>query len=72
VLLKLATTGWRFNALLHPKRVVPVERAPQLPMRLLAPLLVAATVVLFASGVAMGVLHGHALTVARISTGRPL
>jgi hypothetical protein len=34
-------------------------------MRLLAPLLVAATVVLFASGVAMGFLHGHDLTVAR-------
>jgi hypothetical protein len=34
-------------------------------MRLLAPLLVAATVVVFASGVAMGVLHGQALVVAR-------
>jgi hypothetical protein len=35
------------------------------PMRLLAPFLVMATIVLFASGVAMGVLHGHALGVAR-------
>jgi hypothetical protein len=34
-------------------------------MRLLAPLFVTATVVLFASGVAMGLLHGHALAVAR-------
>jgi peptidoglycan/LPS O-acetylase OafA/YrhL len=34
-------------------------------MRLLAPLLVASTVVLFASGVAMGILHGHALDIAR-------
>jgi hypothetical protein len=34
-------------------------------MRLLAPVFVAATVVLFASGVAMGVLHGHALSLAR-------
>ena len=34
-------------------------------MRLLAPLLVAATAVLFASGVAMGMLHGQALLVAR-------
>jgi hypothetical protein len=34
-------------------------------MRLLAPLLVAATVVLFSSGVAMGTLHGHALEIAR-------
>ena len=32
--------------------------APQLPMRLLAPLLITATVILFASGVAMGLLHG--------------
>jgi hypothetical protein len=34
-------------------------------MRLLAPLLVAATVVLFGSGVAMGLLHGQALQLAR-------
>jgi hypothetical protein len=34
-------------------------------MRLMAPLLVAATVILFASGVAMGILHGHSLAVAR-------
>ena len=37
----------------------------QLALRLLAPLLVAATVVLFGSGVAMGILHGHALQIAR-------
>jgi peptidoglycan/LPS O-acetylase OafA/YrhL len=35
-------------------------------MRVLAPLLVAATVVLFGSGVAMGVLHGQALDWARL------
>ena len=34
-------------------------------MRLMAPLLVAATVILFGSGVAMGILHGHSLVVAR-------
>jgi hypothetical protein len=34
-------------------------------MRLLAPLLVASTIVLFGSGVAMGLLHGHSLAVAR-------
>ena len=34
-------------------------------MRLLAPLFVVATVVLFASGIAMGFLHGHSLAVAR-------
>src|SRR5947209_19999824 len=34
-------------------------------MRLLAPLCVAATVVLFGSGVAIGLLHGHALQIVR-------
>ena len=34
-------------------------------MRSLAPLLVLATVILFGSGVAMGILHGHALQIAR-------
>jgi len=38
---------------------------PQLPMRMLAPLLVAATVVLFGSDTAMGFLHGHSLQDAR-------
>jgi hypothetical protein len=34
-------------------------------MRVLAPLFVAATVVLFGSGVAMGILHGRSLQIAR-------
>jgi hypothetical protein len=34
-------------------------------MRLLAPLFVVATVALFGSGVAMGLLHGHGLEIAR-------
>ena len=34
-------------------------------MRLLAPILVAATVILFASGVAMGITHGRSLHIAR-------
>src|SRR6266566_3282717 len=42
-----------------------LKGAPQLAMLLLAPLLVAATVVLFGSGVAMGVLHGRSLHIAR-------
>jgi hypothetical protein len=42
-----------------------LKGAPQIAMRMLAPLLVAATVVLFASGVAIGLLHGHALSIAR-------
>ena len=41
------------------------EGPPQIAMRLLAPLFVAATVVFFGSGVAIGVLHGHALRIAR-------
>lgn len=65
VLLKLASTGWRFARYYLRSRDYVVHGPPQLAMRLLAPLLVAATVVLFGSGVAMGILHGHALAVAR-------
>ena len=38
-------------------------------MRMLAPLLVAATVVLFGRRVATGLLHGHALQAARRHNG---
>jgi len=65
VLLKLASTGWRFARYYTGTRAYVVRGPPPLVMRLLAPLLVAVTVVLFASGVAMGILHGQALTVAR-------
>jgi hypothetical protein len=65
VLLKLASTGWRFTRYYTRSEPYRSKGAPQFAMRLLAPLLVAATVILFASGVAMGVLHGHALVVAR-------
>jgi hypothetical protein len=65
VLLKLASTGWRFMRYYTGSKPYRLQGAPELAMRLLAPLLVAATVVLFGSGVAMGVLHGHALDVAR-------
>jgi len=65
VLLKLASTGWRFARYYTGSKPYTVKGAPQLVMRLLAPLLVAATVVLFASGVAMGIFHGHALDIAR-------
>jgi len=65
VLLKLGSTGWRFTRYYTRNAVYRLEGAPQLAMRLLAPLLVAATVVLFASGVAMGVLHGQSLRLAR-------
>lgn len=65
VLLKLGSTGWRFVRYYTRSRPYVTRGPPRLRMRLLAPLLVAATVVLFGSGVAMGVLHGHALQVAR-------
>jgi hypothetical protein len=65
VLLKLASTGWRFARYYARSRPYVIEGPPQLAMRLVAPLFVAATVVLFGSGVAMGVLHGHALQLVR-------
>ena len=65
VLLKLASTGWRFTRYYTGSEPYRLAGAPELAMRLLAPLLVAATVVLFASGIAMGLLHGHSLVIAR-------
>ena len=65
VLLKLASTGWRFTRYYARHEPYRQKGAPQIEMRLLAPLLVASTVVLFTSGVAMGVLHGHWLSAAR-------
>jgi hypothetical protein len=65
VLLKLASTGWRFARYYTRSRAYVAQGPPQLAMRLLAPLLVAATVILFSSGIAMGILHGHALQIAR-------
>jgi len=65
VVLKLATTGWRFGRYYSRSRAYVEHGPPQVVMRLLAPLFVAATVVLFGSGVAMGLLHGHALQIAR-------
>jgi hypothetical protein len=65
VALKLASTGWRFVRYYTGAGAYVRRGPPRLSMRLLAPLLVAATAVLFASGVAMGFAHGHDLTVAR-------
>ena len=59
VLLKLGSTGWRFARYYTRSRAYVAHGPPQLAMRLLAPLLVAATVILFGSGVAMGILHGQ-------------
>ena len=65
VLLKLASTGWRFARYYTHSRAYVAHGPPRLTMRLLAPLLVVATVILFSSGIAMGILHGHALQIAR-------
>ena len=65
IALKLASTGWRFARYYTRNPDYRLKGAPQLLMRMLAPLLVLFTVVLFGSGVAMGVLHGQALDVAR-------
>jgi hypothetical protein len=65
VLLKLASTGWQFMRYYTRSRAYVEQGPPQLAMRLLAPLFVAATVVLFGSGVALGIVHGQALQVAR-------
>ena len=65
VLLKLASTGWRFVRYYARDPRYRSAGPPRTAMRVLAPVLVAATVVLFGSGVAMGFLHGNALTAAR-------
>ncbi len=65
VLLKLGSTAWRFARYYARSGPYVALGPPQIAMRLLAPLFVAATVVLFGSGVAMGVVHGEALDVAR-------
>lgn len=65
LLLKLASTAWRFVRYYMRSEPYRVKGAPQIAMRLLGPLLVASTVVLFGSGVAMGILHGQSLDVAR-------
>jgi hypothetical protein len=65
VVLKLGSTGWRFTRYYTKAAAYRAKGAPQLAMRLLAPLLIAATSVLFSSGVAMGFLHGHSLQLAR-------
>jgi hypothetical protein len=65
IVVKLASTGWRFARYYSRNAEYREKGAPQLAMRLLAPLLVALTLLLFGSGVAMGLVHGEALRVAR-------
>jgi hypothetical protein len=53
VALKLATTGWRFVRYYMGDKLYRLEGAPRLLLRLLAPLLVASTLTLFGTGVAL-------------------
>ena len=65
IVLKLGSTGWRFARYYTRSRAYVAQGPPRMAMRLLAPLFLVATVVLFGSGVAMGLLHGHLLQTAR-------
>jgi hypothetical protein len=70
--LKLASTGWRFLRYYTGNKPYRLEGPPQLLLRLLAPLLVASTLSLFGSGVALIVAaHGGGtlLTVHAVSFG---
>ncbi len=51
--LKLASTGWRFVRYYMGDNLYRLEGAPRLLLRLLAPLLVASTLTLFGTGVAL-------------------
>jgi hypothetical protein len=58
VLLKLGSTGYRFARYYLGTRLYREKGPPLLPLRLLAPLLVLTTVIVFASGVAL-LIAGH-------------
>lgn len=58
VALKLASTGWRFLRYYTNSRPYRLAGPPRLLLRLLAPLLVASTLTLFGSGVAL-IIAGH-------------
>jgi hypothetical protein len=58
VALKLASTGWRFARYYTGNESYVLAGPPRMLLRLLAPLLVASTVALFGTGVAM-ILVGH-------------
>jgi hypothetical protein len=62
VALKLASTGWRFMRYYTRNKPYRLEGPPRLLLRMLAPLLVASTLTLFGSGVALIVVgHGGGL-----------
>jgi len=58
VALKLASTGWRFTRYYARNEAYRHEGPPRLLLRMLAPLLVASTLTLFGSGVAL-LVGGH-------------
>ena len=64
VALKLASTGWRFARYYRGTREYREKGSPLLPLRLLAPVVVASTVAVLATGVALLVLgpSGRGLT----------
>jgi membrane protein implicated in regulation of membrane protease activity len=60
--LKLASTGWRFMRYYTRNKPYRLEGPPRLLLRVLAPLLVASTLTLFGSGVALLIVgHGGGL-----------
>jgi hypothetical protein len=60
--LKLASTGWRFMRYYTRNKPYRLEGPPRLLLRMLAPLLVASTLALFGSGVALLIVgHGGGL-----------
>ena len=65
IALKLGSTGWRFARYYSSNEAYRLKAAPQIVMRLLAPLLVLFTALLFGSGVAMAFVHGSRLDLAR-------
>jgi hypothetical protein len=70
VALKLASTGWRFARYYTRNKLYRLEGPPRPLLRMLAPLLVASTLTLFGSGIALiAVGHGGGvlLTVHRLS-----
>lgn len=72
IALKLASTGWRFLRYYTGSEPYRVQGPPRLTLRLLAPLLIASTLSLFGSGVAMIVVgHGGGplLTLHAVSFG---
>lgn len=65
IVVKLASTGWRFARYYTRNQAYRLKGAPQTVMRLLAPLLVLFTILLFGSGIAMAFTHGGWLHLAR-------